>query len=64
MKKEQPKYLNKISAIIGDCGLPNLGIAEQYQEILKNEVIEIIKIVVLRYKKIMSSTKKLFSQHR
>lgn len=48
MKKEQPDYLNKISAIIGDCGLPNLGIAEQYQEILKNEVIKIIEIVIPR----------------
>lgn len=40
MKKEQPNYLEKISAVIGDCSLPNLGIGEQYQEILKNEVIE------------------------
>lgn len=38
MKKEQPKFLEKISAVIGDCALPNLGIGEQYQEILKNEV--------------------------
>lgn len=41
MKKEQPNYLEKISAVIGDCSLPNLGIGEQYQEILKNEVIEV-----------------------
>lgn len=38
LKKEQPNYLEKVSAIIGDCELPNLGIGEQYQEILKNEV--------------------------
>jgi len=38
MKKEQPNFLEKMSAVIGDCSLPNLGIAEQYQEILKNEV--------------------------
>lgn len=44
MKKEQPNYLEKISAVIGDCTLPNLGIGEQYREILKNEVpIELIK---------------------
>lgn len=38
LKKEQPNYMEKISAVIGDCMLPNLGIGEQYQEILKNEV--------------------------
>lgn len=38
MKKEQPNYLEKISAVIGDCNLPNLGIGDQYIEILKNEV--------------------------
>lgn len=51
MKKEQPDYLNKISAIIGDCSSPNLGIAEKDQEILKNEVISTNKIVTTRYKK-------------
>lgn len=44
MKKEQPNYLEKISPVIGDCSLPNLGIGEQYQEILKNEVIEMFTI--------------------
>jgi len=39
MKKEQPNYLEKVSAVIGDCCLPNLGIQEQYRNILKNEVI-------------------------
>lgn len=38
MKKEEPNYLEKISAVVGDCALPNLGIGEQYREILKNEV--------------------------
>ncbi|XP_050422287.1 fatty acyl-CoA reductase wat-like isoform X2 [Adelges cooleyi] len=38
MKKEQPDYLEKVSAVIGDCEKPNLGINEQYTEILKNEV--------------------------
>lgn len=38
MKKEQPNYLEKVCAVIGDCKLPNLGIGEQYIEILKNEV--------------------------
>jgi fatty acyl-CoA reductase len=38
MKKEQPKYSEKISAVIGDCNMPNMGIGEQYMEILKNEV--------------------------
>ncbi|KAL4113616.1 hypothetical protein QTP88_017210 [Uroleucon formosanum] len=38
MKKEQPDYLEKITAVIGDCSLPNLGIQEQYRNILKNEV--------------------------
>jgi len=39
MKKEQPDYLEKITAVIGDCCLPNLGIQEQYRNIMKNEVI-------------------------
>lgn len=39
MKKEQPKFLEKISTVVGDCSLPNLGMTEQYREILKNEVI-------------------------
>lgn len=47
MKKEQPNYLDKISAVIGDCGLPNLGIGEQYHEILKNEVYKIIIILII-----------------
>jgi len=38
MKQEQPNYLEKISAVIGDCALPNLGINEQYQQIIKDEV--------------------------
>lgn len=38
MKKEQPNYLEKVAAVIGDCSLQNLGIGEQHQEILKNEV--------------------------
>jgi len=38
MKKEQPKFIEKISVIIGDCKLPNLGIGEQNIAILKNEV--------------------------
>ncbi|CAH1721740.1 fatty acyl-CoA reductase wat-like [Aphis gossypii] len=38
MKKQQPNYLEKISAVIGDCCLPNLGIDEQTMNILKNEV--------------------------
>ncbi|XP_025203933.1 fatty acyl-CoA reductase wat-like [Melanaphis sacchari] len=38
MKKEKPNYLEKISAIIGDCTLPNLGIEEKYIDILKDEV--------------------------
>ncbi|VVC29130.1 Male sterility, NAD-binding,NAD(P)-binding domain,Fatty acyl-CoA reductase, C-terminal [Cinara cedri] len=42
MKKQTPNYLEKISAVIGDCGLPEMGIGEQYQEILKNEVNVII----------------------
>lgn len=41
MKTEQPNYLEKISAVIGDCSLPDLGIGEQYQDILKNEVTAI-----------------------
>jgi len=41
MKKEQPNYLEKITAVIGDCCLPNLGIQEQYRNIMKNEVITI-----------------------
>jgi len=39
MKKEQPNYLEKITAVIGDCCLPNLGIQEQHMNILKDEVI-------------------------
>lgn len=38
MKKQQPNYLEKISAVIGDCCLPNLGIDEQTMNILKTEV--------------------------
>jgi len=34
----EPNYLEKITAVIGDCCLPNLGIDEQYMNILKNEV--------------------------
>lgn len=47
MKKEEPNYLEKISAVIGDCSLPNLGIGEQYREILKNEVFTIILILII-----------------
>lgn len=42
MKKQVPDFLEKISAVIGDCGLPDIGIAEQYREILKNEVNKIV----------------------
>lgn len=38
IKNEHPNYLEKISTVIGDCELPNLGIPKQYQEILKKEV--------------------------
>ncbi|XP_015367357.1 PREDICTED: putative fatty acyl-CoA reductase CG5065 [Diuraphis noxia] len=38
MKKEQPNYLEKITAVIGDCCLPSLGIEEKYRNMLKNEV--------------------------
>jgi len=38
MKKEQPNFIEKISTVIGDCKLPNLGIGEQNLAILKNEV--------------------------
>ncbi|XP_003243174.1 fatty acyl-CoA reductase wat isoform X1 [Acyrthosiphon pisum] len=38
MKKEQPNYLEKVTAVIGDCCLPNLGIQEQYIDIIKDEV--------------------------
>jgi len=38
MKKEQPNFIEKISAVIGDCKLPNLGIGEQNIAILKNEI--------------------------
>ncbi|KAL5239952.1 hypothetical protein ACI65C_007362 [Semiaphis heraclei] len=38
MRKEQPNYLEKITAVIGDCCLPNLGIEEKYRNILKKEV--------------------------
>jgi len=38
MKKQQPNYLEKITAVIGDCCLPNLGIDMQYMNIMKNEV--------------------------
>ncbi|CAI6349494.1 unnamed protein product [Macrosiphum euphorbiae] len=38
MKKEQPNYLEKVTAVIGDCCLPNLGIQEQYMDIMKDEV--------------------------
>jgi len=41
MKKEQPNYLEKITAVIGDCCLPNLGMDEKYRNILKNEVIKL-----------------------
>lgn len=39
MKKENPNYLEKITAVIGDCALPNMGIEEKYIDILKDEVI-------------------------
>jgi len=42
MKKQQPNYLEKITAVIGDCSLPNLGIDVQYMNIMKNEVTHII----------------------
>lgn len=42
LKKEQPDFLEKIFVISGDCMLPNLGIEEKYQQILKNEVFKII----------------------
>ncbi|VVC29133.1 Male sterility, NAD-binding,NAD(P)-binding domain,Fatty acyl-CoA reductase, C-terminal [Cinara cedri] len=42
MKKQVPNYLEKISLVIGDCTLPNMGICEQYQKILENEVNIII----------------------
>ncbi|XP_025194170.1 fatty acyl-CoA reductase wat-like [Melanaphis sacchari] len=38
MKKQEPNYLEKITAVIGDCCLPNLGIDLQNTNILKNEV--------------------------
>jgi len=38
MKKQEPNYLEKITAVIGDCSLPNLGIDMQYMNIMKNEV--------------------------
>ncbi|CAI6349030.1 unnamed protein product [Macrosiphum euphorbiae] len=38
MKKEQPNYLEKVTAVIGDCCLPNLGIQEKYMDIMKDEV--------------------------
>lgn len=38
MKKQVPDYLDKISVLIGDCSLPNMGIEKQYEEILINEV--------------------------
>ncbi|CAI6352248.1 unnamed protein product [Macrosiphum euphorbiae] len=38
MKKEQPNYLEKITSVIGDCCLPNLGIQEKYMDIMKDEV--------------------------
>jgi len=39
MKKEKPNFLEKFTAVIGDCGLPNMGIEEKYINIIKDEVI-------------------------
>jgi len=38
MKKEQPNYMEKVTAVIGDCCLRNLGIQEQDIDIMKDEV--------------------------
>ncbi|XP_022180348.1 fatty acyl-CoA reductase wat-like [Myzus persicae] len=38
MKKEKPNFLEKITAVIGDCALPNMGIEEKYINIIKDEV--------------------------
>ncbi|VVC29135.1 Hypothetical protein CINCED_3A018521 [Cinara cedri] len=38
VKNKVPDYLKKITAVIGDCALPDLGIGEQYREIFKYEV--------------------------
>lgn len=38
IKKQRPDDLKKIVLVIGDCTLPELGIGEEYQNIIKNEV--------------------------
>lgn len=38
IKKRQPKLFEKVSAIIGDCSLPNLGLTKYDQEIIQSEV--------------------------
>ncbi|XP_050422291.1 fatty acyl-CoA reductase wat-like [Adelges cooleyi] len=38
MKKETPDYLEKVTAVIGDCVQPNLGLSEQDRVMLQNEV--------------------------
>jgi len=46
MKKEKPNFLEKITAVIGDCTLPNMGIEEKYVNIIKDEVICYNNIIV------------------
>ncbi|KAK9745171.1 Male sterility protein [Popillia japonica] len=38
LKSDQPNFLSKISILGGDLVLPNLGLSESHQEILKEEV--------------------------
>lgn len=38
MKKECPDYMSKVSPIIGDCMKSNLGISENDENIIINEV--------------------------
>jgi len=47
MKKEKPDFLEKITAVIGDCTLPNMGIEEKYINIIKDEVIYYNNIIYL-----------------
>jgi len=47
MKKENPNFLEKITAVIGDCSLPNMGIDEKYIKIIKDEVISYNNITLL-----------------